>query len=227
MFQSNNIKSFSKLLFKCTYHAIQEVKPCRFICDKPSAAGISTVNQVPFYSWSQPLASNTSCGSVHPAECAPVEKCHLFPHHSIYHTSIFWLHLLTLSLHFYFKLSPHLSLSLSLSPCSLCLYWFCGSVHSMLLALFDRGSEMESQSAKWNQSLFFSSPPSLCSFAPLQQARTPSALNLRVWNELSLLWLSSHLCALSLVLCSPSLFFFSHLPALIQFDVISLCYCQK
>lgn len=73
-------------------------------------------------------------------------KCYLFPHPSflscihlssrlcIY--SLFFI--LPFSVPVFFKLSPslHPSLSLSLSPCSLCLYWFCGSARSMLLALF-------------------------------------------------------------------------------------------
>lgn len=97
--------------------------------------------------------------------------------------------------------------SLYLCLLSLCLYWFCGSARSMLLAHFDRGSEMESQAAKWNQSLLFP-PPSLFSLVPPQEAQTSLALNLCVWNELSMLWLSARLCPLSLVLCSLSRFFF-------------------
>lgn len=67
------------------------------------------------------------------------------------------------------------------------------------------------EGVKWSLSLpneikvFFLPLPFLCSLAPLQQAQTPSALNLRVWNELPLLGLSTHLCALSLAHCSPSL----------------------
>lgn len=227
IFQNSNIKSFLKLVFKFTYHAAQEVKPCRFIYEKTFSTFYQYSQSGAFYSWGQPSASNTSCDSAWPTERDPAEKCHLFPHHSTSHTSMCSLHLLTLPFHFYSKLSQHLSLSLSLSACSLCLYWFCGSVSSMLLALFDGGSEMESQSAKWNQSLFFfiSLPPSVPSLR----------CNKR---ELHQLWTCvcemSSLCSDCLPISVPFLLFLAphcflfppHLPGLIQFDVF-LCVTSK
>lgn len=149
-----------------------------------------------------------------------------FLHQSISHFAFapfspFWLCSTCFS-----QLSPslHLSLSLSLSPFSLCLYWFCGSVRSMLLALFDRGSEMESQAAKWNQSLFF---PSLALF-PHSTATSENFIGF----ELCVCEMSS-LCSDCQPIFVPLSWFqlpmplFSHLPNSLQFNSYRLCGCQK
>lgn len=101
--------------------------------------------------------------------------------------------------------------SLYLCLLALCVCIDFVAVHALCFSpLFDRGSEMESQAAKWNQSLFFS----LFSPATLQQTQTPLALNLCLWNELFVLWLS------------PRLSLLSYAPQ-VQLSNINLHVCQK
>lgn len=192
---------------------------------------ISAVNQVPFYTWNQPSASNSSCDFFCPAERIPAAVLLLFSIPSLVHPShpplLFFLHFLLflhLSFHSNFILNfPRIYHSLYL--CLLALY-VCIDFVAVHAPCF---SPFLIEGVKWSLSLpneikvvfFFSPLPFFGSLAPLQQAQTPSALNLRVWNELPLLWLSTHLCALSLAHCSPSLFF-SPLTSQVHFSLMHL-----
>lgn len=124
-----------------------------------------------------------------------------------------------LPLHIYHSLYLHL-------PALCVCIDFCGSERSMLFALFDRGSEMESQAAEWNQSPFFSS--SSLSLFPRSTETSANSISFELvcvkWALCALI-VNPSLSPFSCSLTPPHSFF--SLTSQILLSLTLLCYCQK
>lgn len=208
----------SRVLFKVQQlGGAPEVRDCTGVWARTPALCDVHHKEMPSYIWSQQISAQSRPVGSTKTPCwvqvylsPPVSSC--------------CPSLLTCSFLLNFRPTPlHILHSLYLCLLALCVCIDFVAVHAPCFSLFfffDVGSEMDSQAAKWNQSPF-----SLTSLFSPQQAQTPSALNWCVWNELSVLWLSTHLFSPPASFSAPP----SVCPPqrLFLFDSFHLCGCQK